>query len=337
MAAISLSHIQKTYGKGPKANTVIRDLSAEINDGEFVVIVGPSGCGKSTLLRMVAGLEDISAGTLKIGERIVNDLEPAQRDIAMVFQNYALYPHMSVFENMAYGLKIAKVAEAEIRIRVDKAAAILELSHLLERKPRELSGGQRQRVAMGRAIVRQPQVFLFDEPLSNLDAKLRAQTRLEIQKLHGELGITSLFVTHDQVEAMTLAQRMIVMNNGRMEQFDTPEQVYSQPASTFVASFIGSPPMNLLKDAPGVPAGQILGIRPEHMDLSPGSGWPLLAQTVELLGAERLVHALLGDEALTLRLDESVSAPRPGQRFEATARPDRLHHFDATTGRRIAR
>ena len=336
MAAISLSHIQKTYGKGAKANTVIQDLSADIQDGEFVVIVGPSGCGKSTLLRMVAGLEEISSGTLSIGARVVNDLEPAQRDIAMVFQNYALYPHMSVFENMAYGLKIAKVPEGDIRARVDKAAGILELSHLLERKPRELSGGQRQRVAMGRAIVRQPQVFLFDEPLSNLDAKLRAQTRLEIQKLHRELGITSLFVTHDQVEAMTLAQRMIVMNGGHMEQFGTPEEVYNRPASTFVASFIGSPPMNLLRHAPGTPEGRILGIRPEHLHLTPGQGWSLQVETVELLGAERLVHARLGQEPLTIRLDESVAAPAPGQTFEASPRPDRLHQFDASTGLRVS-
>ena len=335
MAAISLSHIQKTYGKGAKANTVIQDLSADIQDGEFVVIVGPSGCGKSTLLRMVAGLEDISGGSLKIGECIVNDLEPAQRDIAMVFQNYALYPHMSVYENMAYGLKIAKVPENEIRTRVNKAAAILELSQLLQRKPRELSGGQRQRVAMGRAIVRQPQVFLVDEPRSNLDAKLRAQTRLEIQKLHRELGITSLFVTHDQVEAMTLAQRMIVMNGGHMEQFGTPEEVYNRPASTFVASFIGSPPMNLLSHAPGTPEGRLLGIRPEHLQLTPGQGWSLQVDTVELLGAERLVHARMGQEAITLRLDESVIAPSPGQRFEASPRPDKLHQFDAQTGLRV--
>jgi sn-glycerol 3-phosphate transport system ATP-binding protein len=339
MASITLSHILKTYGAGDKANTVIHDLSAEIAHGEFVVIVGPSGCGKSTLLRMVAGLEDISGGTISIGERVVNDLEPAERDIAMVFQNYALYPHMSVFDNMAYGLKIAKVPVAEIKVRVDKAAAILELSQLLQRKPRELSGGQRQRVAMGRAIVRQPQVFLFDEPLSNLDAKLRAQTRLEIQKLHRELGITSLFVTHDQIEAMTLAQRMIVMNGGHMEQFGTPEEVYNRPASTFVASFIGSPPMNLLQHAPGTPAGQILGIRPEHLDITPVieiGGWTLTVDTVELLGAERLVHARLGQETLTLRLDESVPAPQPGSTFQATPRADRLHWFDRASQKRIA-
>ena len=336
MAAITLSHILKTYGVGAKANTVIHDLNASIGDGEFVVIVGPSGCGKSTLLRMVAGLEDISGGTISIGDRVVNELEPAERDIAMVFQNYALYPHMSVFDNMAYGLKIAKRPPEEIKARVDKAAGILELSHLLQRKPRELSGGQRQRVAMGRAIVRQPQVFLFDEPLSNLDAKLRAQTRLEIQKLHRELGITSLFVTHDQVEAMTLAQRMIVMNGGHMEQFGTPEEVYNRPASTFVASFIGSPPMNLLKHAPGTAEGRILGIRPEHLDITPSGGWTLSVDTVELLGAERLVHARLGQETLTLRLDESLPAPQPGSTFNATPRADRVHWFDAQTQKRIA-
>ena len=337
MASITLQNIVKEYGTGPKAVPVIHNLNAQIHDGEFVVIVGPSGCGKSTLLRMVAGLEEITGGHISIGDRVVNDLEPAERDIAMVFQNYALYPHMTVFDNMAYGLKIAKVPMDDIKTRVDKAAGILELSHLLQRKPRELSGGQRQRVAMGRAIVRQPQVFLFDEPLSNLDAKLRAQTRLEIQKLHRELGITSLFVTHDQVEAMTLAQRMIVMNGGVMEQFGTPEEVYNRPASTFVASFIGSPPMNLLKQAPGLPAGQILGIRPEHLELShqPQVGWEMTVDTVELLGAERLVHARLGSETLTLRLDASLSAPKTGETFRATAKEGCLHYFNAETGKRL--
>jgi sn-glycerol 3-phosphate transport system ATP-binding protein len=334
MASITLQNIVKEYGTGAKAVPVIHNLNAQINDGEFVVIVGPSGCGKSTLLRMVAGLEEVTAGHISIGKRIVNDLEPAERDIAMVFQNYALYPHMSVFENMAYGLKIAKVSMADIQTRVDKAAGILELRNLLQRKPRELSGGQRQRVAMGRAIVRQPQVFLFDEPLSNLDAKLRAQTRLEIQKLHRELGITSLFVTHDQVEAMTLAQRMIVMNGGVMEQFGTPEEVYNRPASTFVASFIGSPPMNLLNQAPGLPAGQILGIRPEHLDLA-AEGWELKVDTIELLGAERLVHAHLGHETLTLRLDASMAAPKAGELFHAKPKEGCVHHFDAETGKRL--
>ena len=334
MASITLQNIVKEYGTGAKAVPVIHNLNAQINDGEFVVIVGPSGCGKSTLLRMVAGLEEVTGGHISIGNRIVNDLEPAERDIAMVFQNYALYPHMSVFENMAYGLKIAKVSMADIQTRVDKAAGILELRNLLQRKPRELSGGQRQRVAMGRAIVRQPQVFLFDEPLSNLDAKLRAQTRLEIQKLHRELGITSLFVTHDQVEAMTLAQRMIVMNAGVMEQFGTPEEVYNRPASTFVASFIGSPPMNLLKQAPGLIAGQILGIRPEHLELS-NQGWEMRVDTVELLGAERLVHAHLGNEVLTLRLDASMPAHKAGELFHAMPKAGCVHHFNAETGKRL--
>jgi sn-glycerol 3-phosphate transport system ATP-binding protein len=333
MASLSLRNIVKRYGIGPKANQVIHGVNAEIHNGEFVVIVGPSGCGKSTLLRMVAGLEEISGGELYIGDRMVNNLEPAQRDIAMVFQNYALYPHMTNFDNMAYGLKIAKVPKEEIRARVDKAAKILELGHLLTRKPRELSGGQRQRVAMGRAIVRQPQVFLFDEPLSNLDAKLRAQTRLEIQKLHRELGITSLFVTHDQVEAMTLAERMIVMNAGNMEQFGTPEEVYSRPATTFVASFIGSPPMNLLKNAPGGRSGSILGIRPEHLDVG-DTGWSLQVETVELLGAERLVHARLGDETLIIRTHEDQGAPAVGSTIRAQPREDRLHWFDAETGKR---
>lgn len=336
MAAISFKNIVKRYGAGKVVNQVIHDVSAEILDGEFVVIVGPSGCGKSTLLRMVAGLEEISDGTISIGGRVVNDLEPAERDIAMVFQNYALYPHMSVFDNMAYGLKIAKVPKDEIRSRVEKAAGILELMPYLDRKPRALSGGQRQRVAMGRAIVRQPQVFLFDEPLSNLDAKLRAQTRLEIQKLHRELGITSLFVTHDQVEAMTLAQRMIVMHGGVMEQFGTPQEVYNKPATTFVASFIGSPPMNLLKHVPGMQAGTIFGVRPEHIDVGQGD-WQLVVEAVELLGAERLLYCRLGQDTLIVRIQEDEAVPAIGDTILASPRPEKIHHFDASTGKRLDR
>jgi len=338
MAAISLRKVLKQYGRGPKAVQVIHGVDAEIANGEFIVIVGPSGCGKSTLLRMVAGLEEITGGEIAIGGKVVNDVEPSERDIAMVFQNYALYPHMSVFDNMAYGLKIAKVPADEIRARVDKAAKILEIGAFLDRKPRALSGGQRQRVAMGRAIVRQPQVFLFDEPLSNLDAKLRAQTRLEIQKLHRELGITSLFVTHDQVEAMTLAQRMIVMNGGVMEQFGTPEEVYTRPATTFVASFIGSPPMNLLRNAPDAQVGTITGVRPEHLDIT-ATGWELTVDAVEMLGAERLVYGRwahgVGDETVIIRTEESHAVPPLGATLHVTPRKNRIHHFDAATGRRL--
>ena len=334
MASIQLKDVTKTYGAGKQALQVIHGVNADVADREFIVIVGPSGCGKSTLLRMVAGLEEISGGEIWIGDRVVNDLEPAERDIAMVFQNYALYPHMTVFDNMAYGLKIKKVPIGEIKTRVDKAAAILELGSLLERKPRQLSGGQRQRVAMGRAIVRHPQVFLFDEPLSNLDAKLRAQTRLEIQKLHRELGITSLFVTHDQVEAMTLAQRMIVMNAGLMEQFGTPEEVYHRPASTFVASFIGSPPMNLLNNAPGGRVGAILGIRPEHLDVG-DAGWEVRVETTELLGAERLVYARIGVEQIIVRIEEAAATPAPDSMIRVAPREDRLHWFDVAGGKRI--
>ena len=338
MASIQLNNVTKTYGNGAKALQVIHGVTADIADHEFIVIVGPSGCGKSTLLRMVAGLEDITGGDISIGSRVVNKLEPAERDIAMVFQNYALYPHMSVFDNMAYGLKIKKVPSEEIKQRVAKAAAILELGKFLDRKPRELSGGQRQRVAMGRAIVRQPQVFLFDEPLSNLDAKLRVQTRLEIQKLHRELGITSLFVTHDQVEAMTLAQRMMVMNAGRMEQFGTPEEVYHRPSTTFVASFIGSPPMNLLTHAAGTKPGHVLGIRPEHLDIGASGGaggWQAVIESVEMLGAERLLYCRMGDEQLVVRTDEASVAPALGQTISLIPRADRLHHFNAATGTRI--
>ena len=337
MASINFKNIIKRYGTGKAAVQILHGIDADIHDHEFIVIVGPSGCGKSTLLRMVAGLEEVTEGSIHINGKVVNDLEPSERDIAMVFQNYALYPHMSVFDNMAYGLKIAKVPATEIKARVDKAAQILELGALLDRKPRALSGGQRQRVAMGRAIVRQPQVFLFDEPLSNLDAKLRVHTRLEIQKLHRELGITSLFVTHDQVEAMTLAQRMMVMNNGRMEQFGTPEAVYNRPATSFVASFMGSPPMNLLHHAQGGKPGHILGIRPEHLQIDAGAeGWPVVVESMEMLGAERLIYCRLGAESLVVRADESSAAPALGQTLHLLPRADRIHHFDVATGVRIA-
>ena len=355
MAAISLRNVIKRYGSGSKANQVIHGVNAEIADHEFIVIVGPSGCGKSTLLRMVAGLEEVTEGEIAIGGRIVNDTEPSDRDIAVVVPNYALYPHMSVFDNMAYGLKIAKVPLDEIKVRVDKAAKILELEPYLQRKPRELSGGQRQRVAMGRAIVRQPQVFLFDEPLSNLDAKLRAQTRLEIQKLHKELGVTSLFVTHDQVEAMTLAQRMIVMNAGRVEQIGTPDEVYHRPATTFVASFIGSPPMNLIKghaDGSRFTAGGqtltlpaaaprsgelILGLRPEHAELSQTgtAGWQLKVEALEMLGAERLVYGHVGDTLFTVRLDATLVPPKVGDTVSLATTPKHLHWFDAATHQRV--
>jgi sn-glycerol 3-phosphate transport system ATP-binding protein len=353
MAAIEFREVIKRYGSGASAVPVIHGVSAEIRDGEFVVIVGPSGCGKSTLLRMVAGLEAITGGEIAIGSRVVNDVDPADRDIAMVFQNYALYPHFKVFDNMAYGLRIRKVPEAEVRARVEKVAAMLELGPLLDRKPRQLSGGQRQRVAMGRAIVRQPQVFLFDEPLSNLDAKLRVQTRLEIQKLHREIGVTSLFVTHDQVEAMTLGERLMVMNAGRIEQIGTPEEVYLRPASTFVAGFIGSPPMNLIEgEARGLhlqagglelplPAAApregrlLLGVRPEHARLVADGGWPMRVEMLEMLGAERLVHGHVGSAPFTLRIDATLSPPRAGETVRIGVPAEHLHGFDRETGRRI--
>ena len=352
MAALSFRKVFKAYGTGSQINRVIHGVDAEVADGEFIVIVGPSGCGKSTLLRMVAGLEEITGGEILIGDRVVNDLEPAERDIAMVFQNYALYPHMSVYDNMAYGLKIARVPRDQIEARVRKAAAVLEISDYLDRKPRQLSGGQRQRVAMGRAIVRQPQVFLFDEPLSNLDAKLRVQTRLEIQKLHRELGVTSLFVTHDQVEAMTLAQRMIVMNQGVVEQIGTPEVVYLQPRTTFVAGFIGSPPMNLLPvkvvngtvrldglELPLIhPAPRdgelVLGVRPEHAFFA-GEGWPMQVEVVEMLGAERLVHTRVGQQTFIVRMDAGVTPAMPGQILNVQTVPGHVHWFDPQTRQRI--
>jgi sn-glycerol 3-phosphate transport system ATP-binding protein len=333
MAGVSLRDVRKSYT--PELQ-VIHGVSMEITDGEFIVILGPSGCGKSTLLRMVAGLETITAGEIAIGDRVVNNLEPKDRDIAMVFQNYALYPHMSVYDNMAYGLRIRGLSKSEIDARVQKAASILELARFLERKPRALSGGQRQRVAMGRAIVREPAVFLFDEPLSNLDAKLRVQMRAELQSLHQRLRTTSLFVTHDQIEAMTLAQRMIVMNAGRAEQIGKPLEVYAKPATTFVASFIGSPPMNLIpQERNGKPV--IFGIRPEHLDPCSEKEAMLVIDVdlIEPLGADTLVYGHLGSDGarVAARLHSSLEA-RVGKlplRYD----PARAHYFDPGTGARL--
>ncbi|APE45635.1 sn-glycerol-3-phosphate ABC transporter ATP-binding protein UgpC (plasmid) [Sulfitobacter alexandrii] len=332
MATVSLDGIKKTFGK----TEVIHGIDMEIEDGEFIVIVGPSGCGKSTLLRMVAGLETVTEGEVRIGGARVNDREPMERDIAMVFQNYALYPHMSVFDNMAYGLKIAGTPKAEIAERVNEAAALLQLGDYLKRRPRELSGGQRQRVAMGRAIVRKPSAFLFDEPLSNLDAKLRVQMRLEIKQLQRRLGVTSLYVTHDQVEAMTLADRMIVMNAGRADQIGAPLEVYANPQTEFVAGFIGSPPMNFLPAglATDAPEGaKTLGVRPENMVLA-GQGTAATAIYNEALGAETLVHVDLADGTrATVRQDANVPLPTEGAAVHLQWRDTDRIFFD-TEGRR---
>jgi sn-glycerol 3-phosphate transport system ATP-binding protein len=355
MADVGIRNVRKTYPGGFEA---IKGIDCAVGDGELLVLLGPSGCGKSTLLRMVAGLETISAGEIAIDGRVVNDLEPKDRDIAMVFQNYALYPHMSVFDNMAYGLKIRGMPRTEIQARVNEAADILELRPYLDRKPRQLSGGQRQRVAMGRAIVREPKRFLFDEPLSNLDAKLRTQMRVEIKKLQTRLGVTSLYVTHDQVEAMTLADRMMVMNGGAAEQIGTPLEVYHRPASLFVAGFIGSPAMNVLPAR--LTAGAVtltgeagrpvmLGVRPEHLVVGDGAGIgdiPLRVELIEALGADTVVHGRLGEDGdlaedrvrsaadLLVRLPGSARV-RAGDRLHVAITPGEIHLFDRDTGRRI--
>jgi len=360
MATIHIRDVRKSYG----TTEVIKGIDCAVGDGDLLVMLGPSGCGKSTLLRMVAGLERISEGEIAIGGRVVNKLEPKDRNIAMVFQNYALYPHMSVFDNMAYGLKIRGMPRAEIQRAVQEAAAILELTPFLDRKPRQLSGGQRQRVAMGRAIVRDPQVFLFDEPLSNLDAKLRNQMRVEIRKLQRRLGVTSLYVTHDQVEAMTLADRIMVMHSGVAEQVGTPLEIYARPATTFVAGFIGAPPMNFMPaeiapDAlsarlPGglttpLPQGLArghggrkvtLGVRPEHLHLGPPQpgdvALPLDIDLVEALGADTVVHGRVADSdaELLARLPGSAQVAA-GQRLTLYPHAAELHLFDPATGRRL--
>ena len=350
MAKVTLDGVRKVYPNGVEA---VQASSFEIPEGELVVLVGPSGCGKSTLLRMVAGLEAITEGTLAIGDRVVNDVDPADRNIAMVFQNYALYPHMTVARNMGYGLKNRGLPKAEIDQKVRDAARMLNLSEYLDRRPSQLSGGQRQRVAMGRAIVRQPLLFLFDEPLSNLDAKLRNQMRIEIRSLQRRLGVTAMYVTHDQVEAMTMADRIIVLNNGKIEQIGTPSEIYNRPASTFVASFMGAPPMNVMEaaredDGPlrigedvtlPVPAPEecngsvLVGIRPEDVALRDDGPLTLDVHIVEELGAHRLLHGHLGGQSFSVSIskDETVDiAP-----VNVALKPEAVHFFSTDTGRRL--
>ncbi len=373
MARVTVSHIYKIYPGDKKAGdvTAVEDVSLEIADREFVVLVGPSGCGKSTTLRMIAGLEEISRGDIYIGDRQVNDVPPKDRDIAMVFQNYALYPHMSVYENMAFGLKLRKFAKAEIKRRVGDAASILGIENLLDRKPKALSGGQRQRVAVGRAIVRQPKVFLFDEPLSNLDAKMRVQMRTEITKLHQRLQATMIYVTHDQIEAMTMGDRIVVMNNGRVQQNDTPLKLYNEPDNLFVAGFLGSPPMNFiqgeLKSArdglvfkeigdgtievalDGRPDGRelsgkpvLLGIRPEDIEIAQSSkpagtaaSFPAIVDIVEPMGAETNLYLQTGAHTVICRSQRALDHREAGHRLQFELNASKVHLFDPATSRRI--
>ena len=352
MAGVQVSQVRKSYG----SVEVLHGVDIDIADGEFVVLVGPSGCGKSTLLRMIAGLESITGGTVAIGEQVVNNVPPKDRDIAMVFQSYALYPHKTVEANMVFALKLRKTDKAIVQERLKTAADILGLTPYLKRYPRQLSGGQRQRVAMGRAIVRDPQVFLFDEPLSNLDAKLRVQMRKEIKELHQRLKTTTVFVTHDQVEAMTMADKIVVMNDGKVEQIGTPLDLYNSPRNTFVATFIGSPAMNILSASyraedncavtphgietpldfrPDLPDGAslFLGIRPEHLDLSDG-GFPAKVTVVEPTGSETLVFAKLGEEEITILFRDHL-AVAPGETLSLATRPEAVHVFHGETGARI--
>ena len=348
MGTVRIRDVRKSYGH----LEVIHGVSVDIGDGEFVALVGPSGCGKSTLLRMIAGLEEISGGEIAIGDRVVNDLVPKDRDIAMVFQNYALYPHMNVRENMGFALRQRRLPRPEIDKRVAEAARILGLEQLLERKPRALSGGQRQRVAMGRAIVRQPNVFLFDEPLSNLDAKLRVQMRSELKELHQRLGVTTVYVTHDQIEAMTLADRVVVMNGGVVEQMGPPLELYDRPESLFVAAFIGSPPMNFLEgETEGADALVLddgvrlslpmaipgsgrttIGIRPEHLSLV-DKGWPATVVVVEPTGSETQITARIGDHVVRV-LIRGRTAVAPEETIQLAAVANDIHVFDSGSGRR---
>jgi sn-glycerol 3-phosphate transport system ATP-binding protein len=352
MAEVSISNVRKVYQGNVEA---VKGVSIDIPDGGFCVLVGPSGCGKSTLLRMVAGLETITSGECRIGGRVVNEIGPADRDIAMVFQNYALYPHMSVYDNMAYGLRNRGTPKAEIDARVQEAAKILSIESFLERRPRQLSGGQRQRVAMGRAIVRKPQVFLFDEPLSNLDAKLRVQMRVEIKKLQRALGVTSIYVTHDQVEAMTLSDKLVVMNSGRVEQMGVPSEVYRRPASKFVATFIGSPPMNIargvVRGAGAVAIGEVVlpvsdmakdlvvganvdvGLRPEDLIVTPDGSLTMAVDFIEELGATQLFHGTLGGATLVIQAASGM-VPTASKQLRLMIDPAKVHLFDPESGMR---
>ena len=357
MAQVTVQNLHKSFGQV----AVIHGVDIDIQDGEFVVLVGPSGCGKSTLLRMIAGLESVTAGAIRIGDRVVNNLPPAERDIAMVFQSYALYPHKTVAANLAFALKLRKIDSATVKKRVEETAQILGLKPYLDRYPRQLSGGQRQRVAMGRAIVRDPQVFLFDEPLSNLDAKLRLQMRTEIKELHQRLKTTTIFVTHDQIEAMTMADKIVVMDDGRIEQVGSPLELYNRPKNLFVAKFIGSPAMNLIQGTvrrdgnagdgafgieanghrlpvsaeSGVGDGQtvIYGIRPEHLDLA-DDGFPATVSVVEPTGSETIVFLHFGETDIVAVLRDWHDV-KPGQTVHLRPRADRAHLFDVETGGRV--
>ena len=368
MATVTFDHVSKRYGDV----TAVNDLNLEIHDEEFLVLVGPSGCGKTTALRMIAGLEEITEGSLRIGDRVVNDLAPKDRDVAMVFQSYALYPHMSVFDNLAFGLKLRKLPKDEIKKRVEEAARTIELTNLLDRKPKQLSGGQRQRVALGRAIVREPAVFLMDEPLSNLDAKLRVQTRAEIARLHQRLRTTVVYVTHDQVEAMTMGDRIAVMNFGVLQQVGSPQDLYQKPVNKFVAGFIGSPAMNFVNVSPSSEGGKTLlkdgtmelpvpeslkeavandhakpltaGIRPEHFQLlasgaaapAPGATISATTDVVEFLGNEELLHVRVGEHDLVAIVDAS-NRVKPGDVLNLWVPIEKVHLFDAEDGHALIR
>jgi multiple sugar transport system ATP-binding protein len=354
MAEVVIADVHKTFGR----TQIIRGVSLQAHHGEFVVLVGPSGCGKSTLLRMIAGLESVTSGEIRIDGRIVNDLPPKDRDIAMVFQNYALYPHMNVAQNMAFSLKLRGVPTDTIKEKVERAAQILGLTDLLARLPKELSGGQRQRVAMGRAIVRDPRVFLFDEPLSNLDSKLRVQMRSEIKELHQRLGATTMYVTHDQIEAMTMADRIAVLNGGVVEQVGAPLELYDRPANRFVASFIGSPAMNFLdgsveadgatvningwrlpiRNRAALESGRevTIGVRPEHFELIVGeSSTQARVQLIEPTGSETYLHATLLGHPITVVTHTRLNL-QPGETIPVAPQPERIHVFDRATGRRVA-